>query len=129
MANALLVFDGDCAFCTKCANFVERRMKRHPDVVAWQKSDLVALGLSQAQCEEAVQWIGADGKRASAQHAVARTLVFGGKGWALLGWLLLVPGISHLAGFVYRLIARNRHRMPGGTAECVLPQSERTSDA
>ena len=125
MATATLVFDGDCAFCTKCANFVKKRMKSHPEVVAWQLTDIGALGLTQAQCEEAVQWIGPDGKHASAQHAVAATLVHGGKGWMLLGRFLMIPGVSHLAGVIYRLIARNRHRMPGGTAECSLPQSER----
>jgi predicted DCC family thiol-disulfide oxidoreductase YuxK len=125
MAESILVFDGDCAFCTSCVRFIERRMKRHPKIVAWQLSDLAALGLTQAECEEAVQWIDADGKRASAQHAVGQTLVYAGKGWMVLGRIALLPGISHVAGVIYRLIARNRHRMPGGTPECSLPQSER----
>jgi predicted DCC family thiol-disulfide oxidoreductase YuxK len=125
MAESILVYDGDCAFCTSCARFVERRMKRHPKIVAWQLSDLAALGLTQDECELAVQWIGADGKRASAQHAIGYTLVNAGRGWMVFGRILLLPGISHVAGFVYRLIARNRHRMPGGTPECSMPQSER----
>ena len=125
MAESILVFDGDCAFCTSCVRFIERRMKHHPKIVAWQLSDLSTLGLTQAECEEAVQWIGADGKRASAQHAVGQTLVHAGKGWMVLGRIALLPGISHVAGVIYRLIARNRHRMPGGTPECSLPQSER----
>lgn len=126
MDRPLLVFDGDCAFCTRSVRFVERRLRRHPRIAAWQSLDLAALGLTQSECEEAVQWIGADGTRASAHVAVARTLVHGGKGWAVLGWFILIPGVRSVAGWVYRWIARNRHRMPGGTAQCNLPASDRT---
>jgi predicted DCC family thiol-disulfide oxidoreductase YuxK len=126
MDRPLLVFDGDCAFCTRSVRFVERRIRRHPDIRSWQSLDLEQLGLSQAACEEAVQWVGADGERASGHVAVARTLVYGGKGWALLGRIIVLPGVRAVAGFVYRWIATNRHRMPGGTAQCSLPTSERT---
>ena len=126
MDRPLLVFDGDCAFCTRSVRFVEKRIRRHPDIRSWQSLDLDSFGLSQAECEEAVQWIGPAGERASAHVAVARTLVHGGKGRAVLGRILLAPGIKVVAGLVYRWIARNRHRMPGGTAQCNLPASERT---
>ena len=126
MEGPLLVFDGDCAFCARSVRFVEKRIRRHPEIRSWQSLDLDTLGLTQAECEEAVQWVGADGQRASAHLAVARTLIHGGRGWAILGRVVLLPGIRSLAGVVYRWIARNRHRMPGGTAECNLPASERT---
>ena len=126
MGRPLLVFDGDCAFCTRSVRFVERRIRHRPDIRPWQSLDLEALGLTRDECEEAVQWIGPTGERASAHVAVARTLVHGGKGWAVLGRIILLPGVRSVAGFVYRWIARNRHRMPGGTAECNLPASERT---
>ena len=124
--RALLIFDGDCAFCTRSVRFVERRIRRHPRIVAWQSLDLAEWDLTRAECEEAVQWIDVDGTRASAHLAVARTLVYGGRGWALLGRFVAAPGIRTLAGVVYRWVARNRHRMPGGTAQCNLPASERT---
>ena len=126
MDRPLLVFDGDCAFCTRSVRLVERRIRRHPHIVAWQSLDLAEWGLTQAECEEAVQWIDTDGTRASAHLAVARTLVYGGRGWALLGRVISAPGIRTVAGAVYRWVARNRHRMPGGTAQCNLPASERT---
>lgn len=126
MDRPLLVFDGDCAFCTRSVRFVERRIRRHPRIAAWQSLDLAELGLTQEDCEKAVQWIGADGTRAEAHVAVARTLVYGRRGWAVLGRIILLPGVRSLAGVVYRWVARNRHRMPGGTAQCNLPASERT---
>ena len=121
----LLIFDGDCAFCTSSVRFIERRIRRHPRIQSWQRSDLAGLGLTQEQCETAVQLI--EGERVTSAHvAVARVLIYGKRGWAVLGYLLLVPGIKQIAGVVYRWVAKNRDRMPGGTAECALPQSERT---
>ena len=121
----LLIFDGDCAFCTSSVRFIERRIRRHPRIQPWQRSDLAGLGLTQEQCESAVQLI-ENGRVTSAHVAVARLLIYGKRGWAVLGYLLLVPGIKQIAGVVYRWVAKNRDRMPGGTAECALPQSERT---
>ena len=121
----LLIFDGDCAFCTRCVRFIERRIRRHPRIQPWQRSDLADLGLTQEQCETAVQLIESN-RLTSAHVAVARVLIYGRRGWAVLGYLLLVPGIKQIAGVVYRWVAKNRDRMPGGTTECALPQSERT---
>jgi predicted DCC family thiol-disulfide oxidoreductase YuxK len=121
----LLIFDGDCAFCTSSVRFIERRIRRHPRIQPWQQSDLAGLGLTQEQCESAVQLI-ENGRVTSAHVAIARLLIYGKWGWAVLGYLLLVPGIKQIAGVVYRWVAKNRDRMPGGTAECALPQSERT---
>ena len=121
----LLIFDGDCAFCSRCVQFIERRIRRHPRIQSWQRSDLVSLGLTQEQCETAVQFVDR-GSITSAHVAVARVLIYGKKGWSLLGYAMLLPGIKQVAGVVYRWVAKNRDRMPGGTAECALPQSERT---
>ena len=124
-SQALLIFDGDCAFCTRCVRFIERRIRRHPRIQPWQRSNLPELGLTQEQCETAVQLVDR-GSITSAHIAVARVLIYGKKGWALLGYAMLLPGIKQVAGVVYRWVAKNRDRMPGGTAECALPQSERT---
>jgi len=105
--------------------FIERRIHRHPRIQPWQRSNLPELGLTQEQCETAVQFI--EGGRVTSAHvAVARILIYGKKGWAILGYLMLLPGIKQIAGVAYRWVAKNRDRMPGGTAECALPQSERT---
>lgn len=123
--SPVLVYDGDCAFCTRSVRFIERRISRRPDIVAWQRTDLAPLGLTVDMCETAVQWVEPDGAIASGHRAIARTLIHGGGLWSVIGQALLLPGISSLAAVVYRMVARNRHRMPGGTEQCVLPQAER----
>ena len=120
MAGPVLVFDGDCAFCTASVRWLERWVARRPVVVAWQQADLERLGVTQAQCSEALQWVGADGHHAEGAAAVAATLRYGGRGWAVLGGVMTLPGVRTVAQWVYRWVARNRHRLPGGTAACSL---------
>lgn len=118
----LLVYDGDCAFCTRSVRFVERHIARHPVIRSWQSLDLAPLALTEAMCLEAVQLVREDSSVVSAHIAVARTLIHGRRGWAVLGWLMLLPGVRQIAGVVYRWVARNRHRLPGGTAACAIDE-------
>jgi predicted DCC family thiol-disulfide oxidoreductase YuxK len=125
METSTFVYDGDCAFCTSCADFIERRIPTGARVVPWQFTDLDALGLTAAECETAVQWVGTDGSRAAGPDAIARLLAQSRPIWRAFGAILRVSPVRALAWPVYRWIARNRHRMPGGTAACSLPQAER----
>jgi predicted DCC family thiol-disulfide oxidoreductase YuxK len=125
METSTFVYDGDCAFCTQCAEFIARRIPTGARVVPWQFSDLDALGLTVAECEEAVQWVGADGVRAAGPDAIAKLLADSGPVWRMAGAGLRFPPVRAAAWPVYRWVARNRHRLPGGTAACSLPQEAR----
>jgi predicted DCC family thiol-disulfide oxidoreductase YuxK len=125
MSNTpVFVFDGDCSFCSTCASFIERRIPTSAQVVAWQHADLGALGLTQAQCEEAVQWV-VPGTISSGPQAIGRMLVDAGSFWRPLGRALLAPPLRMIAPPIYRFIARHRDQLPGGTPACALPQAER----
>jgi predicted DCC family thiol-disulfide oxidoreductase YuxK len=113
----VLVFDGDCAFCTSCARLLERIGPR-AEIVAWQHADLGELGITAAQAAEAVRWIGADGTVRSGHEALAAALIAARQPWRIAGRAILLPVVSPLAAITYRLIARNRHRLPGGTPAC-----------
>ena len=119
----VLVYDGDCAFCSSSARVVATRLRRSPAdfaVEPWQHLDLDALGLTPAECDEAVRWVSADGIRDAGHVAVARALR-ASRWWVRpVGAVLLVPGISALAARAYAWVAANRHRLPGGTPACSL---------
>jgi predicted DCC family thiol-disulfide oxidoreductase YuxK len=115
------VFDGDCGFCTTSAKAAKRWL-RLEHVEPWQFLDLAPLGLTEAACSDAVQWVDTDGRVRSAEHAVIAALRHAGGVWRPLGALLALPGVRQLAGVAYRVVARNRYRLPGGTAACRLPQ-------
>ena len=115
-----LVYDGDCAICTSSARLVERWGLDVDEVIPWQHADLDALGLTAAQCQEAVQLV-EDGRVTSAHEAIGRLLQRSGGPWRLLGGLAIARPTSWLAAPAYRWVARNRHRLPGGTPACAMP--------
>jgi predicted DCC family thiol-disulfide oxidoreductase YuxK len=121
----VFLYDGDCAFCTRCAQFVERRIPTRAVVLPWQWVNLAPLGVTEDDVEAAVQWIDEDGAVAAGPEAIARLLVDAGSWWRPLGRVLALAPVRWVAWPVYRLIARNRHRLPGGTAACSLPQAQR----
>lgn len=120
----VFVFDGDCAFCTSAAHLLER-IGPEAEIVAWQFADLDELGITAAQASEAVRWIDADGTVRSGHEAIAAALGTAGRPWRIVGRVILLPVVSPLAAATYRLIARNRHRLPGGTPACAIGQDGR----
>ncbi|MFH8403437.1 thiol-disulfide oxidoreductase DCC family protein [Streptomyces sp. NPDC018019] len=117
----VLVYDGDCGFCTTSVRFAERRIRPRCTVTAWQFADLEALGVTQERAEHEVLWITPAGTVYGGAQAVAKLLMSARGAWAVPGALLTLPPLRRLAHVVYRLVADNRHRMPGGTAACSLP--------
>lgn len=87
----------------------------------WQRLDLASLGLDATQCASELQWVDVStGERKSGHRAVAMALRGCRRPWPLLGRLLEWPIVSTCARVVYRLVASNRHRLPGGTPACRL---------
>jgi predicted DCC family thiol-disulfide oxidoreductase YuxK len=119
----VLVYDGDCGFCTTCAHFLER-IGPDAEIVAWQLTDLAELGVTEEQAADAVQWVAADGTVRSGHEAIAAVLGSAGPIWRVVGGLIVLPGVSWLAARAYRLTADNRYRLPGGTPACARTPRE-----
>jgi predicted DCC family thiol-disulfide oxidoreductase YuxK len=124
----VLVFDGDCGFCTTCVRLLER-IGPQAEIVAWQLTDLGELGLTQGQAADAVRWVRVDGTVRSGHEAIAAALTSAGGIWGIAGRVLLLPGISWLAAKAYRLVADNRYRLPGSTPACELAAEDRSRPA
>ncbi|GAB3657133.1 hypothetical protein GCM10027589_17030 [Actinocorallia lasiicapitis] len=116
----LLVFDGDCGFCTTSVTFLEKHLDPDADVVAWQFTDLDALGTTAERAAHELLWIRPDGRIFGGAQAVAALLRAQGRFWWPVGGVLAVPPVRWLAHGLYRLIANNRHRLPGGTPLCAI---------
>ncbi|GAA2485839.1 hypothetical protein GCM10010406_22550 [Streptomyces thermolineatus] len=121
----VLVYDGDCSFCTSSVRFAEQRVRPRCEVVPRQFADLAALGVTQERAEHELLWVTPVGKVYGGAQAVAKLLLSAGSGWAVLGALLALPPVRRPAHVLYRLVADNRERMPGGTAACALPADRR----
>jgi len=111
----VLIFDGDCGFCTASARWIE---ERGAPVAAWQTLELDEYPLTVAEVDQAAWWIDASGERRRGHLAIGHALIAAGGAWRLIGVLLLNPPVSWLARPVYSLIARNRHKLPGATDAC-----------
>ena len=126
----VLIFDGDCGFCTTCARFLARRVLRNrsASVSPWQRLDLGQVGLTATQCQAAVQWVGKNRDIVSGHAAIAAALRAGHPVWRPLGALLVAPAFSWLAARIYSWVARHRYAMPGGTPACRIETNLRAPE-
>lgn len=126
--DAWLIFDGDCGFCTRCVLWLEARWARPVRALPWQSADLEALGLDEARTRREVCWVElfagqpARTRREGGHRAAAYALRACRSPWPALGALLLLPPpFAWIFAAGYRLVARNRGRLPGTTPACRRP--------
>ncbi len=128
--NRWFLYDGDCGFCSACGRFITRHIRTDVAVMPWQFVDLASLGLTPAECDQAVQWVATaptgGRERASGPAAIAALLRRGSLPWHVLGRLLGTRPALAAAGPVYNFIARHRDRMPGGTPACAVTPIRRS---
>ena len=120
-APAILVFDGDCGFCTRSARWVERRWPAGAAAALpsqrFTDGQLQDLGLTRSDVAEQVWWV-ETGVLLGGARAVARALRTTRGGWRRFGRAMELPPLAWLGPPVYRFVARNRHLLPGSTEAC-----------
>ena len=121
MTTATLIYDGDCGFCTRSAEFARRILPPECAVTAWQQADLDRLGVPPGRAQREVVWVSRTGVVSGGAEAIGRTLLAAGFPWVLLGVLLVFPPTSWVARLLYPVVAANRMRLPGGTPACAVP--------
>lgn len=115
---SVLIFDGDCAFCSSCVDLAARIVPSRIVMQPFQLADLSGLGIDVVACQAAVQYRDDFGRWHSGSEAVAMLLRESAGMWKFLGRILSLPGVRGVARIVYEWVARNRHRLPGGTPAC-----------
>jgi predicted DCC family thiol-disulfide oxidoreductase YuxK len=122
--HPILVFDGDCGICSASVGFLRRagctaRMVTSQEWTASHPEDT-------ARVAEAVVVVTPDGRRLEAQLGVAEALRLSSRPWPAIGAVIAAPGIRVVAGWVYRLVARNRTRLSSmvGLNACALPDRD-----
>lgn len=117
----MLIFDGDCGFCTTSARWIEDRLPSETAVEPWQGLDIDAYGLTEADVTTAAYWIDADGTAHRGHRAIELALKQAGMPWRAAGTLIGLPPFSWIAPIVYSLVAKYRYKLPGATDACRLP--------
>jgi predicted DCC family thiol-disulfide oxidoreductase YuxK len=122
--SRVLIYDGDCQFCQLSLDFGIKNLRIFPQYVAFQRIDPQDFGLTERQVRSQI-WL--------AQKVPTSSTVLGGhlaagailklqpSRWLrILGWLTSSPPTSWVANLLYKLIAANRHRLPGGSRACKI---------
>lgn len=117
-SKALLIYDGDCAFCKNSLKWAIGNLKQMPNYVAFQKIDLTEYQLTKTEAESQV-WL-LEGNRQFGGHRAVASLFKGQTSlfWRLIG--VVIDLFGPISALVYRWVAKNRHRLPGGTKECSI---------
>ncbi len=123
-SKPVLIYDGDCKFCQLSLEFGIRHMKVFPSYVAFQKIEPWAFGLTEEQVRSEI-WLvdkGPDQTLRLGGHLAAAAILQMQSNvlYRMAGFLMKTPPTSWLAKIVYRWIAQNRHRLPGGTKQCSI---------
>lgn len=119
--RSLLLFDGDCGFCQKAAEASQSVLFRATlTATPFQRTGLGEFGLTPQRCEETLHVIDPRGGVRTGSDAVAEVLLASRFPWPFLGRVLYLPGVRRLAQGFYARVARNRHRLPGGSTACRL---------
>jgi predicted DCC family thiol-disulfide oxidoreductase YuxK len=117
----ILVYDGNCGFCTSVAMKISDRWRVPAKASSWQDlggDGLAELGLTPADGQKAAWWVDSDGRLFEGYLAVAKSLI-AAQGWrGAVGKMILIPPVGGVAAVGYRIVVRNRHRLPGSTNAC-----------
>jgi predicted DCC family thiol-disulfide oxidoreductase YuxK len=122
-AKPLLIFDGDCGFCTTATNFILKHTSTPLLAEPYQFIDPSAYGLTLEQVQAKVYLV-LDGKNYSGHEAFANLFKIQ-KNLLLrsFGYLILIPPFVWLARPGYALVAKYRQKLPGGTPACKMPRN------
>lgn len=137
MQTSVLIYDGDCAFCQRCLDWGQRVLPDFPQALSSASIQPEQFGLHIEDVQKSIWLVDVaapidvrqQGKAQLAGHRAAAEILLlqptksrFGFGWRMFGYLIIAGGpISALA---YRLVAKNRHRLPGATAACELPKTD-----
>ena len=122
-ARGVMLYDADCGFCTRTADWVRRRLRVDVDIRPLQSVDLTAYGVDAERAVREMPFVGADGVVAYGHDAWAGILRSGGPILRAGGGVLGSRALRPVARRVYSWVATHRHRMPGGTPACAVPPS------
>lgn len=114
-----LLYDPDCGFCTRCAGLLQR-WRLGCTVLPMDDGLLARHGVDPARAAREIPFVDGDGGVLHGSAAIAAALRTGPLPARLAGRMLQLPVVRSVAAVVYRVVARNRHRLPGGSASCRL---------
>ncbi|MEU3774300.1 DCC1-like thiol-disulfide oxidoreductase family protein [Streptomyces sp. NPDC032472] len=118
----VLAFDGDCGFCQAVINQISAHGRPTMHAVPWQFLPDTATEPHRARLDHEVLLLRHDQVIASGAQALATYMRHSPRRrFQLAGAAIQAPLLRNAAQYIYRWVARHRHRMPAGTPACAIP--------
>ena len=113
MTQDLVIYDGDCGFCQSTVNLIKRLdWLRKFNFSPFQNKNILHKykQLTEEMCIKEVFLITPSGNYYGGYDAFRIIFVFLPL-TCVLSWILFLPGITQVGRFLYKVIAKNRHRI------------------
>ena len=135
--DQVLIYDGDCAFCQRCLDWGIATLPEFPQAFSYASIQPEAFGLSIEDVQQSIWLIDSSadlkvrqsGKAQLSGHRAAAKILTSqplrsrfGFAWRMFGYLIILGG--PISAGAYRIVARNRHRLPGATEACEMPNGK-----
>ncbi len=119
----VFIFDGDCGFCTTSAGVLRRWFDPAVTyaIAPYQRLELSAYRLTDAECDRAAQFVSADGSVFAGHRAIAHALRHSLLPWRPIGIALDAKALRPVAAKAYDWVAAHRGQLPGGSPACAMP--------
>lgn len=114
----LLLIDGECGFCMRAGAWLEARTDG-VNLAALQRVDVGQYGLTATAVAKRLHAVGPHGVKVGSA-AIAEALRHGSRSMRVAAALLDAPVLRIVAQRGYDVVARFRHRLPGGDESCRL---------
>lgn len=122
--TALLITDGECGFCQNSAELLARYFAGDWLNQPSQNVDYKKYGLTEQDVLDRVWFIQFDGdsiRKWGGAQAVAKLLLSQPKFWIKpIAVLAFVPVFRQMADLLYKIISKNRGKLPGASAACEI---------
>ncbi|MFI1001366.1 thiol-disulfide oxidoreductase DCC family protein [Streptomyces galbus] len=121
-STPVLAYDGDCGFCQTSVDRIRALAAPALEAVPWQLLPAEATAPHLERLDREVLLLRGRAVLAGGADAVARYVGASPlRTYRVLAAVVRLPGIRACARTVYRWVARNRQRLPGGTSACAVP--------
>jgi predicted DCC family thiol-disulfide oxidoreductase YuxK len=104
----LVVYDGECGFCTRWVERLRRWSAGALDFAPFQEAAARFPSIPREEFERSVQLVETDGRVFSGAEVVFRALAHSRRARALLWCYRRVPGFASVSEWGYRFVARHR---------------------
>jgi predicted DCC family thiol-disulfide oxidoreductase YuxK len=113
----VLLFDGDCAFCSAFAR-LGRRLPLRAEFKPLQAVDLNAIGVDPVRARSEVPSRRVDGTVDYGHHAIAVVLRTGTLPFQIIGRIMTWGPFNRLSAWCYRMISQHRHQISRARSSC-----------